>query len=305
MPHQRSRLHVLCVMTLHCLNAVRFIRHCIKGAFALNIKATIVLIAACAAFPWAIAQNDNKNLPAEAIETSDLGTLQRTEALARARIAQERKSALDSFAVDEVACYQKFQVNSCLVDARSRRSAALSNLNRQEVALNDAQRQREGAEKLERLADKKAAQNPQSVQTPQTADPAVQAPADSATTGQSQPSARLKGKPSQAEAPSSAPTSSAYPLQVQPAAQAAKSQQTEAKTKAAAASKAATKAARQAAKLAGAAESKARFEARVKEAQVRSAQALLRQQKAKKDVAPLPLPLPLPAPLAGPSSAPQ
>ncbi len=317
MPQQRSRLHVPRAMTLHRLNVQRFIRHCINGAFALNTKATIILIAAYLAFPWAIAQNDNKNLPEEAIETSDLGALQRTQALARTRIAQERKSALASFAADEVACYQKFQVNSCLVDARSRRSAALWELNRQEVALNDAQRQRAGAEKLERLADKKASQNPQNLPTPptpptppapQAADAIAQAPSNSAT-GQippnAQPNALPNGRLSPAEVPNLAPTASANPLQAQAqsAAQAAKSRQTQANAKAAAASKAAAKANVRAARLAEAAGSKARFEARVKLAQVRSAEALQRQQKAKKDVAPLPLPLP--APLEVPSSAPK
>jgi colicin import membrane protein len=65
----------------------------------------------------------------------------------RARIAAERKQAQARLASEEAACYRIFAVNDCLKAARARSRERLSDLRRQEVALNDAERERRAAER--------------------------------------------------------------------------------------------------------------------------------------------------------------
>lgn len=66
----------------------------------------------------------------------------------RARIAVERNQANARLASQEVACYKTFAVNDCLKAARSTRRERLSDLRRQELSLNDAERKRRSAERL-------------------------------------------------------------------------------------------------------------------------------------------------------------
>jgi hypothetical protein len=74
----------------------------------------------------------------------------------RQRIATQRKAAEDAYTAQEKACYRKFAVTDCLNEARARRRAVISDLRRQEVALNDAQRKQRAADHLEELDRKKA-----------------------------------------------------------------------------------------------------------------------------------------------------
>lgn len=65
----------------------------------------------------------------------------------RKRLRAEREKAEAIFKAEEKACYAKFAVNDCIAKARSRRREAVSDLRRQEVALNDAERKRKAAER--------------------------------------------------------------------------------------------------------------------------------------------------------------
>lgn len=65
----------------------------------------------------------------------------------RARLKQERERAEAEYQAQEKACYGKFAVNDCLATAKSRRREAVSDLRRQEVALNDAERKRKAAQR--------------------------------------------------------------------------------------------------------------------------------------------------------------
>ena len=76
----------------------------------------------------------------------------------RARISIERKQAEARLAAQEVACYKTFAVNDCLVAARARRRDRLSDLRRQELSLNDAQRKRRSAERLSSIEQRNTAQ---------------------------------------------------------------------------------------------------------------------------------------------------
>lgn len=110
------------------------------------MKRLFLLLIAALVLPLAWAQDDS----ADRIE--------------RARIAAERKQVDGKFQVEEKACYGKFAVNDCLNDARSRRRAALADLRRQEISLNDAQRKRRAAERLRAVEERARDQQPGGVE---------------------------------------------------------------------------------------------------------------------------------------------
>ena len=72
----------------------------------------------------------------------------------RLRIAGERRSVEAEFAARRKACYQRFAVNDCLREARAQRRGQIAELRRQEVALNDAQRERKAAEQRRKIEQK-------------------------------------------------------------------------------------------------------------------------------------------------------
>lgn len=75
---------------------------------------------------------------------------------ARARIQSERHHIETRSMAEEAACYQRFAVNDCLVDSRARRRMALQDLRRQEVSLNDAERAARAAAQAGTVEDKLA-----------------------------------------------------------------------------------------------------------------------------------------------------
>ena len=76
----------------------------------------------------------------------------------RSRIAAERRQADARFAAQDVACYQTFAVTDCLKAARSQRRQLVSDLRRQELSLNDADRKRRAAERVRSIEDRNSAQ---------------------------------------------------------------------------------------------------------------------------------------------------
>lgn len=75
----------------------------------------------------------------------------------RARIASERTAIATRFAAEERACHQRFAVNDCLNRNLAWKRAALADLRRQEIALNDSERHRRAAERLDSLEEKSRA----------------------------------------------------------------------------------------------------------------------------------------------------
>lgn len=69
----------------------------------------------------------------------------------RARIAAARADHERVYASAEQACYQRFAVSDCLRRARAERRTVLSDLRRQELILNDLQRQAKAAAALGRI----------------------------------------------------------------------------------------------------------------------------------------------------------
>jgi len=76
----------------------------------------------------------------------------------KARINAERNKAEATFKAEEKACYRKFAVNDCLKEARDKRRQVVTDLRRQEISINDAERKRKGAERLREIEEKKTAE---------------------------------------------------------------------------------------------------------------------------------------------------
>lgn len=86
------------------------------------------------------------------------------EARQRAQIEQGRARVEKQFQVDQEVCYHKFAVNDCLAEVKTVRRKALSDYQRQELALNEAKRQRDGAARLKEIEDR---QSPEKLQARQ------------------------------------------------------------------------------------------------------------------------------------------
>ena len=100
------------------------------------------------------------------------------DAAERARIASERTRIEAEFEQANKACYQKFAVNDCIADAKARRRELLAQLRRQELVLNDAERRKRSAERLDEI-EKKTAEKRAAVASAPAAS-AASAPAASA-----------------------------------------------------------------------------------------------------------------------------
>ena len=92
-------------------------------------------------------------------KASDVNTAPDDTAL-RARISERRDLLESDFARVQQDCYARFAVSDCLVQARRERRAALDELRRQEVALNQQVRQAKALADLDRLDRKLSPDRP-------------------------------------------------------------------------------------------------------------------------------------------------
>lgn len=74
----------------------------------------------------------------------------------RARIQSERDQAEQRFRQEQRACNGKFNVTDCLNEAKAKRREKLSDLRRQEVALNDQERKHKAAERLKEIEERRS-----------------------------------------------------------------------------------------------------------------------------------------------------
>ena len=95
-------------------------------------------------------------LLASAVYAQDeaIRNLQMREAEQRTWIANKRASYDLQFKAQEIACYQRFAVNDCLIDSRRTQREVMADLRRQEILINDAERKRRGAQQLLRGDEK-------------------------------------------------------------------------------------------------------------------------------------------------------
>jgi colicin import membrane protein len=239
-------------------------------------KNAAILIAACAAFHWAGAQNSTENTVSGALAISSpaASDLRAAEQQERTRIEQEKAAITVDYEAAKADCYQKFQVNSCLAQARSARINRSSSVKRQEILLNDRQRKRRADEQSQSTQAKALARGEDTVAAQPKAPLPAQASASQSLPATAQPKQRSEQQTANQQSAAQA-------------AQAAKLRKNEVANKQ---TIAVNKAAARKAKQAQAAEAKARYEANLKDAQARRASAAARQQAAKKNLLPLPVP---------------
>lgn len=75
----------------------------------------------------------------------------------RAKLAQEREKVETEFTSKEAGCYKTFAVDSCLKKAHTEKRAALAEIKRQELVINELQRQKKKAEIDSRISKPPAA----------------------------------------------------------------------------------------------------------------------------------------------------
>jgi colicin import membrane protein len=100
----------------------------------------------------AIAQNASQ----KAEETAE----QRAE---RTRISRERTELKQSLEKNRQACYQKLAVTPCLNEARDAHNEKMRDLKRQEISLNDAQRKRAAADRMQAIDERNSPQAQQKI----------------------------------------------------------------------------------------------------------------------------------------------
>ena len=74
----------------------------------------------------------------------------------RKRIQEGRGAAQERFAEQERQCWKRFAVNACISLASDERRAIMDRLRREELTLNDLERKRDAASRLEELGQKQA-----------------------------------------------------------------------------------------------------------------------------------------------------
>ena len=72
----------------------------------------------------------------------------------RERIKSEREAAGKRYDEAEKACWRRFAVNACLTDARLQRRATVNRLRQEDLALNEVERQRLTATRVQELEQK-------------------------------------------------------------------------------------------------------------------------------------------------------
>lgn len=83
-----------------------------------------------------------------AAQTDTDRALASQETQQRQRIAQTREAYRAEFRAREAACYQRFAVNDCLLKSRRAEREIMSDLRRQDILINDAQRKRRAGDQL-------------------------------------------------------------------------------------------------------------------------------------------------------------
>ena len=82
-------------------------------------------------------------------------------ALERSKIAAERARLEAGFQAEEAACKSRFAVNACLQEIRTRRNAAMADLRRQDLLINEAERKARGADQIQKTEDKSSLERQQ------------------------------------------------------------------------------------------------------------------------------------------------
>ena len=121
----------------------------------------------------------------------------------RARIDDERRQVEARYAAEEADCRQRFFVTSCIDEAKARRREALDTLRQQELQLDDAERKRRAAERMQAIEARRAeaAARPQAASQPE---PVIRVPPAAAVASMPELTAPRRAAPSASEAEAAA-----------------------------------------------------------------------------------------------------
>ena len=106
-----------------------------------------------AGFLAALAGVTNAEILAQDVER--LGSLE----VQRAKISAQRAKLQADFLQEDVACYEKFAVNSCLDKVNVKRNHAMAELRKQEILLNDEERKNKGEAQIQKIQEKSSPEN--------------------------------------------------------------------------------------------------------------------------------------------------
>jgi hypothetical protein len=79
----------------------------------------------------------------------------------RSKVAAERARLEAGFQAEEAACKSRFAVNACLQEIRTRRNAAMADLRRQDLLINEADRKARAADQIQKTEDKSSLERQQ------------------------------------------------------------------------------------------------------------------------------------------------
>ena len=135
-------------------------------------RAMLLTVALIVALPWGAAMAQAAD-PVAAMATPDGSAAKARRAAvkqerdaARTRITAERKAIQQRRSQEETACYQRFAVENCLSEVRTRARLADNALRQQESEINAAERREKSAERLRAVEQKIKEKNQQSAAQP-------------------------------------------------------------------------------------------------------------------------------------------
>ncbi len=99
--------------------------------------------------------------PVAGVATASGATAQVVRDGERERINTQRPRLDAGFTVEDIACYKKFLTNQCLAEVKVRRDAVMADFRRQEISLDQHERQEKGAEQMRKTEEKSSAEKQQ------------------------------------------------------------------------------------------------------------------------------------------------
>ena len=115
-------------------------------------RSTLLAMLAALACSGAMAQSRAKPMVDKDIKAEH----EQSVKVERDRINAERAKINKQYDVDRAACYKKFAVSGCIEDLQVKRREVLDDLKRQEILINDEERRRKAAERLESIENKQS-----------------------------------------------------------------------------------------------------------------------------------------------------
>jgi hypothetical protein len=104
------------------------------------MKLVLFLFCCCLSLGAAMAQSPAQEKAANALE--------------RSKVAAERARLEAGFLAEEAVCKNRFTLNACLQEIRSRRNEAMADLRRQDLLINESDRKARAADQIQKTEDK-------------------------------------------------------------------------------------------------------------------------------------------------------